>query len=194
MKLPQSLVGVVVETDGRPRGLALPSLDERSAAEAWRAALGPGPYYVSFADRQQTPDLARVQRLARLGDVWLDGHLDGAEAALDLLIAGAGRLVVWGDADLLESIADSAVVGWDGRSPFEDAVVAAKAHAVPILATHPVPRDREPGLYQAPTGPWTGRFDVRYIGTEPAGDGQAEGDSGADPSDVGDEASQDKRP
>lgn len=164
MKLPERLVGVVVEHDGQPRGLALPSLDERGAAEAWRLALGKGPYYVHFADRVGTPDLARVQRLARLGEVWLDCHLPGPDAALDCLIAGAARLVVWDDADLLDAIGDSAVLGWEDRVPLQQAIEAAKAHDLPILATRPLPSRDDPGLYQAPSRPWTSPFVVAYVG------------------------------
>lgn len=164
MKLPERLVGVVVEADGRPRGLALPSLDERGAADAWRAALGKGPYYVQFAARDTPADLGRVQRLARLGEVWLDCALPGPDVALDLLIAGAARLVVWEDGDLLETIGDSAVRGWDARVPLEQAIAAAKAHDLPILATQPLPSREDPGLYQAPPGPWSGRFEVTYVG------------------------------
>lgn len=164
MKLPERLVGVVVEPDGRPRGLDLPSLDERGAADAWRAALGKGPYYVHFANRAVAADLARVQRLARLGEVWLDCNLQSSDVALDLLIAGAARLVVWQDGDLLDAIGDSAVFGWDDRMPLDQAIAAAKLHDLPILAKQPLPTREDPGLYQAPPPPWTGRFEVAYVG------------------------------
>lgn len=164
-KLPERLVGVVVGRDGRPVGLDLPSLDERGAAEAWSRALGKGPYYLRFADRAREPPLAQVQRASRLGEVWLDCAIDGVDGALDLLIAGAARLVVWGsDADLLAAVADSAVVGWDGGVPIAEAIAAAGPHEVPIVATAPLPRHDDPGLYQAPPGPWSGRFEVQLVG------------------------------
>lgn len=165
MKLPERLAGLVVASDGRPLGLDLPSLDERGAADAWRAALGPGPYYVRFAERRREPSVERVQRVARLGEVWLDCPIPDVDVALDLLIAGAARLVLWGDdADLLEAVSDSAVVGWDGTRPLDDAIAAAKAHLAPILATAPLPSTEDPGLYQAPSPPWTGPFEVRHVG------------------------------
>lgn len=165
-RLPERLVGIVVAPDGRPVGLDLPSLDVRGAAEAWRAVLGRGPYFVHFADRAVVPDVARVQRLARLGEVWLDGALQDVDAGLDLLIAGAARLVVIGtDAELLDAIGDSAVVAWNGSRPLEDAIAAAAPYHAPILAMVAAPRQDVPGLYQAPPAPWNGRFEVLFVGT-----------------------------
>lgn len=178
MKLPARLLGIQIGADGRPIGLDLPSLDSRGAAEAWRLALGPGPYYARFADRAAEPPLDQVQRLGRLGEVWLDCAVDGVDGALDLLIAGAARLVLWGDdPDLLEAVGDSAVVGWDGVAPLQSAIDAAKGHLVPILASAPLPESDDPGLYQAPPGPWTGIFEVPHVG--PLGDDE-DGDAGDD--------------
>lgn len=145
-------------------GLDLPPLDQRGAATTWKAALGKGPYYVHIAERDAGIDLDQVQRLARLGEVWLDAPLASADAALELLIAGAARLVVWDDDELLEAVADSAVVGWDGAAPLEQAITRAAAHEVPILAVAPLPHTGDPGLYQAPPRPWSGAFEVRYVG------------------------------
>ena len=173
-KLPETLVGLVVGSDGRPVGLALPSLDERGAAEVWRRELGPGPYYLRFTDRLLEPPLERIQRASRLGETWVDCAIDGVDGALDLLIAGASRLVLWGDdPDLVEAVGDSAVIGWDGRGPLADAVAAAKPHEVPILATAPLPHQDDPGLYQAPPAPWSGRFAVQHVG-KPLEDGDGE--------------------
>ncbi len=164
-RLPGRLVGVVVGRDGRAKGLDLPGLDERGAADAWGRLLGPGPFYLRFEDRASEPPLARVQRASRLGEVWVDCPIDGVDGALDLLIAGAARLVVWGgDLELVEAVGDSAVVGWDGQEPLADAVGRAKPHAAPVLALAPLPHRDDPGLYQAPPGPWTGRFDVEHVG------------------------------
>lgn len=171
--LPATLAGLLVGRDGRPVGLDLPSLDVRGAAEAWRGALGRGPFYVRFEDRDAVPDVARVQRLARLGEVWLDGPLKDVDVALDLLIAGASRLVVWSDdPDLLDAVGDSAVLGWDGSRTLDQVVAAAAPHAAPILATAPLPRHDDPGLYQAPPAPWSGRFEVPLVGTTDDGDGE----------------------
>lgn len=166
-KLPERLLGVLVGRDGRPKGLDLPSLDDRGAAEAWRLALGPGPYFVRFEDRANEPPLSQVQRVSRLGEVWLDCAIDGIDGALELLIAGASRLVVWGDdPELLDGVSDSAVVGWDGRQPLEVAVKDAEPHEVPIVAAVPVPHrdDLDAGLYQLPPQPWTGIVQVQHIG------------------------------
>lgn len=171
--LPPILTGLLVGRDGRPVGLDLPSLDVRGAAQAWRAALGRGPFYVRLEDRDAVPDVARVQRLARLGEVWLDAPLRDVDVALDLLIAGASRLVVWADdADLLEAVGDSAVLGWDGSRPLQDVVAAAAPLDAPIVATAPLPHQGDPGLYQAPPQPWSGRFDVQLVGTAYDGDGE----------------------
>lgn len=173
-QLPERLVGVVVGRDGHAKGLDLPSLDERGAAEAWRHALGRGPYYLRFEDRLVEPALAQVQRASRLGEVWLDCAVDGVDGALDLLIAGASRLVLWGDdPELVEAVGDAAVIGWDGGVPLADAVALAKPHEVPVLATAPLPERVGPGLYQAPPAPWTGRFEVAYA-SEPPADDEAE--------------------
>ncbi|MEK6975702.1 MAG: hypothetical protein AABY18_05095 [Candidatus Thermoplasmatota archaeon] len=182
MKLPAKLVGLAIGPDGRPIGLDLPSLDARGAADAWRAQLGPGPFYVRFEDRGAEPSLDRVQRLARLGEVWLDCAIDGIDGALDLLIAGASRLVLWGeDGDLLEAVGDSAVVGWDGAGPLQAAIDAAKPHEVPILALAQSPDTSDPGLYQAPSRPWRGAFDVLHVGPlGDDGDGKDDGDDGDD--------------
>lgn len=153
-RLPARLTGLAVAADGRPVGLDLPSLDARGAAEAWRAALGPGPFYVRFEDRGGEAAVGRVQRLSRLGEVWLDAPVGDVDAALDLLIAGAARLVLWGDdAQLLEAVGDSAVVGWDGGVPLERAVAAAGPHEAPILATAPVPAEPAPASTEAAPAP-----------------------------------------
>lgn len=175
MKLPEKLLGLAIGADGRPIGLDLPSLDARGAAEAWRLALGPGPYYARFEDRSAEPSLDRIQRLGRLGEVWVDCPIDDVDGALDLLIAGSSRLVLWGDdPDLLEAVGDSAVVGWDGATPLQSAIDAAKPHLVPILAAAPAPESTDPGLYQAPPRPWSGIFHVQHVG--PVGDDEDEDD------------------
>lgn len=175
MRLPERVVGVAVR-DGRAVGLDLPSLDARGAAPAWREALGPGPYYVRFEDRAGEPPLGQVQRLALLGEVWLDAPVHDVDAALELLIAGASRLVLWDHAgDLLAAIGDSAVVGWDGSVPLATAVEAAKPHLAPVVALAPATDTTDPGLYQAPPQPWTGPFEVLHVG--PIGDDADAGDS-----------------
>ncbi len=172
MKLPERLVGVAVAPDGHPVGLDLPSLDVRGAAVAWKAALGKGPYFVHLTDRQREPDLDHLQRLGRLGEVWLDAPIADADQALDLLVAGASRLVVPGrDADLLDSVGDSAVVAWDGSWPLEAAIVAAALHEVPILALAPLPPNDDPGLFQAPPRPWSGAFEVQLANPGAGDDG-----------------------
>jgi hypothetical protein len=164
-KLPERLVGIVVGRDGCPLGLDLPSLDERGAADVWKRTLGPGPYYVRFEDREREPPLTQVQRVSRMGECWLDCAIDGIDGALDLLIAGASRLVVWADdPELLESVGDSAVVGWDGKRDLPSAVAAAAPHEVPIIAIDPLPNHDDPGLYQMPPQPWPGRFEVKHVG------------------------------
>lgn len=191
MKLPERLVGLVIAADGHPVGVPLPSLDERGAMEAWRKELGPGPYYVRFADRHSEASLDRVQRLARLGEVWLDCPIPHVDAALDLLVAGAARLVLRGDdAELLEAVGDSAVVAWDGHAPLDAAIALAKPHDIPILASATLPATDDPGLYQAPPGPWTQPFVVRYVGdaSQLADDEDPEANAAAPTSEDGDAA------
>ena len=174
MKLPERLVGIAISADGRPAGSGLPSLDERGAASAWRQELGPGPYLVRFEDRVAEPDLDHVQRLARLGEVWLDCAMDGVDGALDLLVAGASRLVVWGPGDgLLEAVGDSAVLGWDGAGASSLALDEARRLEVPVLALAPAGEPEGVALYQAPALPWTGPVEVVRTGVV-ADDGEDE--------------------
>lgn len=199
MKLPERLVGVAVAPDGHPVGLELPSLDERGAGVAWKAALGKGPYFVHLTERQREPNLDHLQRLARLGEVWLDAPLADADQALDLLVAGASRLVVRGrDVDLLDIVGESAVVAWDGSWPIEEAIAAAGQHEVPILATAPLPPNDDPGLFQAPPRPWSGAFQVHLVNpgaNDEQGDAEGEdGDVEGDEDDLGDEGNAGRAP
>ena len=174
-RLPERVTGLLVR-DGRPVGLDVPSLDERGCAPAWKAALGKGPFLVRFADRAREAPLAQVQRLALVGEVWLDAPVHDVDAALELLIAGAARLVVWDHAgELLQAMGDSAVVGWDGVVPLADAVAAAKPHMAPVVALAPAADTSDPGLYQAPPRPWSGPFEVLHVG--PVGDEADAGDA-----------------
>lgn len=166
MRLPERLVGLALDLDGKPIGGELPPLQERGATEAWRRALGKGPYYVRFEERTREPDLDQVQRLARLGEVWLDCAIHDVEGALDILVAGAAKLVLWNPSDeLLQAIDDSAVLGWDGDGDLAQVLAAADALQVPVLALAPLPPSDRPRRYQAPPRPWVGAFPLLYVGT-----------------------------
>src|SRR5688572_8036099 len=135
MALPERIPGFVVEA-GRAVGHDLPSLDARDPLGPWKEALGKrGPFFVRI--RADDPAVvAHVQRLSRLGELWLDTPLQGVEDAFDLLVAGAHRLLVPTadrDADLLEAVGPSALVDWNGSAPWTDVQAFASEHGVPVL-------------------------------------------------------------
>jgi hypothetical protein len=141
--LPERVPGFVVEA-GRAAGHDLPALDVRESLAPWREAIGgKGPFFV----RIQADDLAviaQVRRISSVGELWLEAPLGSIDHALDLLVAGAARLVVpiaAEDSEMLEAIGPSALVAWDGRSPWPAAQAAALEHGVPVLATHAPPDD-----------------------------------------------------
>lgn len=159
MALPERVPGFVVE-GGRAVGHDLPSLDSREVLGPWRAALGPrGPLFVRL-EADDPAAIAHVQRLSRLGELWLDTPLRSVEDALDLLVAGAARLVVPfagpatepGDGDeegMLEAVGPSAIVVWDGQTPWADVQAFALLHGVPVLAGREPPSDAACDAYVA---------------------------------------------
>lgn len=136
LRLPERLTAVSLE-GGRPQGVALPALGDREVVAAWRSTLGSGPLYVRCLDRRAPLPVAQVQRLARVGELWLDCAVPDDEAGFELMVAGAHRLVLWpaeaSAIDRLDSLGDSAVLGWDGATDWPALVELALAHGVPVL-------------------------------------------------------------
>lgn len=167
----QRLNGVVLD-QGRAVGLALPPLSDKEILGPWRGLLGRGALYVRCVDRHEPLPVAQLQRLARVGELWLDGPLPAPDELLDHLVSGVHRFVVWlGEVDdpeeVLAELGDAAALGWSGASPWEDAVRLAKLHAVPVIATaDPPPAGGQDlaGLEVYRTEiPGSGRFEVRLL-------------------------------
>ena len=141
MELPDRVPGFVVAA-GRAIGHDLPSLDAREIVGPWRDAIGGrGPFLVRLG-ADDAAAIAHVQRLARVGELWLDTPLRSVDDALDLVVAGASRLVVPSadrDPDLLEAVGPSALIGWDGVTPWDQVQASALEHGVPVLAGVPPP-------------------------------------------------------
>lgn len=136
MALPERVPGFVVEA-GRAVGRDLPSLDGRESLAPWRSAVGGrGPLFVRIAG-DDLDVLAHVRRLASVGELWLETRLASVDDALDLLVSGATRLVVplaGSDPEMIEAVGPSALLAWDGRSPWPEAQEAALAHGAPVIA------------------------------------------------------------
>lgn len=148
LRMPERLTAVRL-TNGRAEGLQLPALSDREVVTAWRKAIRRGPLYVRCTDRVVPLPIEHIQRLARLGELWLDGAVPDPEAGLDLLVAGAHRIVVWlGEStestELLETFGDSAVVGWDGTTPWLDVVAQATMLGVPVVCAAEPPGPMPP--------------------------------------------------
>lgn len=178
MRTPDSFGGLVV-SGGRPVGTQLAPLAERESLRPWRDLVPRGPLLVR-TDAAGSAAISEAGRLGRLGELWLDAPGIAVDEALDLLIAGASRIVLWhgrADADLVEAVGLSAVIGWDGTTPWEAARDAALAHDVPVLASADVPA--EPGVeaFRLEAGPEPWRLAVRRV-SEPAADPAAGGPSG----------------
>ncbi|MHB1262309.1 MAG: hypothetical protein ACYC2H_11410, partial [Thermoplasmatota archaeon] len=141
MALPESVPGFLVEA-GRVVGRNLPSLDGRESLGPWRAAVGrKGPLFVRITG-DDLDVLAHVRRLASVGELWLEAPLPSVDDALDLLVAGAARLVVplaGADPEMLEAVGPSALIAWDGEAPWPAAQEAALVHGAVVLARVPPP-------------------------------------------------------
>jgi hypothetical protein len=139
--LPDRVPGFVIAA-GRAVGHDLPSLDARDIVAPWRQAIGGrGPFLVRLPGDDPAA-IAHVQRLARVGELWLDTPLRSVDDALDLVVAGASRLVVAmddADPELLAAVGPSALIQWDGQTPWEVVQSAALEHGVPVLAGVPPP-------------------------------------------------------
>jgi hypothetical protein len=171
--MPDRLTGVRLR-DGRAVGLDLPALGEREIVPAWRSALGTGPLYVRCDDRSRGLPIAQAQRLARIGELWLDAPLPDHDLAFELLVAGVHRLVVWpGECDVasrLDELGDSLALGWDGSTAWDQLTALATQHAVPVLcaaqSTSPAPGL---DLYRVDLAA-TGRFSVERTQSAPLDD------------------------
>ncbi|HUR24586.1 MAG TPA: hypothetical protein VM327_01040 [Candidatus Thermoplasmatota archaeon] len=143
MGLPERVPGFVVAA-GRAIGRDLPALDARDVLRPWREAIGGrGPFFVRL-EAGAPAAIAHIQRLSRIGELWLDARVDSVEEALDLVIAGASRLVVPTadrDPDLLDAVGPSALIEWDGLTPWHEVQAAALEHSAPVLASATPPGD-----------------------------------------------------
>ena len=143
MALPERLTGFVVEA-GRAVGHDLPAVDTRESLLPWREAIGGKVPFFARIHGSDLDVLAHVRRLSTVGELWLEAPLGGVDHAIDLLVAGAHRLVVpigEADAELLEAVGPSVLVGWDGERPWGEAQAAALAHDAPVLARQAPPSD-----------------------------------------------------
>lgn len=162
------LAGVVLQ-DGRAVGTDLPPLDRPEILAPWRAALGRGGLYVRCLDRAVPLPTAQVQRLARVGELWLDGALPPPDEVLDVLVAGVHRFVVWpGEADdldeVLTELGDAAALGWSDEAAWPEAKRLALLHGIPVMATFDPPEDRaDLDVYRLDI-PAAGPFEARLLG------------------------------
>jgi hypothetical protein len=169
VRVPDAFGGLVVSA-GRPVGTRLAPLADRESLVEWRALVPRGPLLVR-SDAEGPGAVREAGRLGRLGELWMDVPRLQAEEALEVLIAGAARLVLWhgrADADLVDVVGASAVIGWDGATPWADAAAVAAAHDVPVLASAQPPS--EPGpveVFRVEAGPEPWRLAVRRV-HEPA--------------------------
>lgn len=132
-------IPVFVLRGSRAEGRALPAIEPGASLAAWRTLLAAGPFLLR-TDATGTDRLALVGRLATVGEVWLDADVRAVDEALDLLVAGAGRLRVDpADADLVHAVAPSCLFVWSGRGPWEAVQALALQHASPVLAEAEVP-------------------------------------------------------
>lgn len=165
----ERLAGIVLR-DGQALGTSLPALSEREIVGAWRAELGRAGLYVRCADRTRPVPTSYIQRLARVGELWLDGPLPPPDELLESLVAGVHRFVVWpGEVDdlddVLAELGDAAALGWSGESPCSDAMRLALQHGIPVIATlEPEPSVDRHGVdvYRMDI-PTAGRFEVRLL-------------------------------
>jgi hypothetical protein len=177
--LPERVPGFVVAA-GRAVGHDLPSLDVRESLAPWREAIGGrGPFFV----RLQADDpaaVAHVRRLAWIGELWLEAPLGSVEDALDLVVAGATRLVVPTldrDPEMLDAIGPSSLIAWDGTGPWADVQAAALDHDVPVVARIAPPEEAACDVFLVKDGPEG--FELARVASAPvpaaeAAEGEAE--------------------
>jgi hypothetical protein len=198
--LPERVPGFVVEA-GRAVGHDLPSLDVRQSLAPWSTVIGGrGPFFVRLQGADPAA-IAHVQRLARLGDLWLEAPLPSVDEALDLVVAGATRLVVpmGGDDDLVEALGPAALIDWDGRLPWPEVEAAALGHGVPVLARRPPPEGAACDAFVLDEGKTPGSLALRRVASAPEApestddDGDAGGEGDAGDGDDGDVAAGDGR-
>lgn len=140
--LPDHVAGFAVQDGqvaGEPGLPAMADADMIDGMRRWLADLD-DPYYVRF-DEQGLP-LDTIQRLARLGELWVDAGPEDMGDVLDLAFSGSARVVcdvgVVPDDDLEDTFAatDGGIilaVGPDAEDRLPDAEAWAEAHGVPIL-------------------------------------------------------------
>jgi hypothetical protein len=152
---PDRVPGFIVE-GGRAIGHDLPSVDGRESLVPWRTAIGGrGPFFVRIA-ADDPAVVKHVQRLSRVGELWLETPLGSIDDALDLVVAGASRLAVPTadrDADLLEAVGPSALIAWDGVTPWAEVEAAALAHEAPVLVRQTPPPGAACDVFLLEEGP-----------------------------------------
>ncbi len=185
MELPQRLRGLRI-VDGKLPGAGLPGLDERHALQEWRGKIGAPPFFVRFEDGRDAP-LDEVQRLSRLGELWVDPGAVTADDAMDLAVAGARRIVVWtgaeGLAEVVEAMPESVLLGWDVARPgcgsLSAAIALAQQYSLPILiAARPLTPVEGVDAYTLEPGGEAWSLALQRIATVPTFEGEPE--AGAD--------------
>ena len=153
--LPDRVPAFVVAA-GRAVGHDLPTLEFRQNLLPWRGAIGgKGPFFVRL-EADELSALDQVRRLSTVGELWLEAPLRDVDAALDLLVAGAARLVVpmtHGDAEMVDAVGPSAIIAWDGQVPWAEVQAAALAHEVPVLARSAPPEGAACDVFRLGDGP-----------------------------------------
>lgn len=163
--LPDEMAGFVVHGGSIDTGARTLELADPDLVADLREWLGgeSDPYYVRFEGRGLPLDA--VQRLSRLGELWVDAGPEDMGDVLDLAFSGAGRVVcdvgVVPDDDLEDTFAatDGGIVlavAPAAKDRLGDAASWAEEHGVPLLARDGVALRGIPDtvhVYQATGGP-----------------------------------------
>jgi len=168
-RIPERVPGFEVRSGRGPAGL--PPLAGREPLGAWRAAVGAGPFFVRLHDHGLDA-LHAVRRLSTVAELWLEAPGAGVDEALDLLVAGAARLAVPPQGELLDAVETGALLRWDGGMPWPDVQALALDLAAPVLALQAPPADAACDALRFDAASTPGRCDLVRVASAPEDDGE----------------------